>query len=168
MQPRLATRRAGCHLVVGNLYHQLTIGSEYPVRRSSCLHYGNRAEPLTARRPATLFANTDGSVFAREPLCYSVRAVPFGTFICQPVSEPATRRRGVTPNNRTPAPGVCRNKCCRACAPFDQDGHHPAPAPELRHHPIGVDFELSSHSSTTCTPHISSLNSPQPEEVTSM
>jgi hypothetical protein len=54
-----------------------------------------------ARRPTTAFANGGGRIFLREPLCSSVRAVPFGTFSCQPVSEPPTRRRRVTPNNRS-------------------------------------------------------------------
>jgi hypothetical protein len=57
---------AGCHLVVGHLYHQLTIGIEYPGGRTSCLHHGNRAEPLTRPQTTTAFASVGGSVFARE------------------------------------------------------------------------------------------------------
>jgi hypothetical protein len=47
VQGRLTIGRAGLHLVVGNLQHQLTVGIEEPVRRSSRHDHCDRVEALT-------------------------------------------------------------------------------------------------------------------------
>jgi hypothetical protein len=64
--------------------------SWYALRVVTIVVTESRLSP--ARRPSTSFAGARGSVFARELPWSSVRAVPLGTFNCQPVQS---RRPGV-------------------------------------------------------------------------
>ena len=142
MQHRLAIRRAGCHLVVGNLYHQLTIGIEYP---------GTPFELSSLRQPGRALTRPQTHHGLRQCGRQRLRAraaLQFGASRAVGNVQLPTRLRASYPTPQGDPKQPQTSTRCVEIGVVEPSHlliktatirHKPH---ELRHHTIGVDFEL--------------------------